>query len=84
MELAMCAKHVWISMQHFDPNGNCKIVNDCTYPTTAREVVKRIYTELCSLEVTEQGLKVLDIVGDMSHDELEKRSNMKFIQKDSV
>jgi len=84
MELAMCSKQVWISMQHFDPDGNCKIVNDCTYPTTAREVVKRIYTELCTLEVTEQGLKVLDIVGDMSHDELEKRSNMKFIQKDSL
>lgn len=84
MEMAMYSKQVWIAMQHFDPDGNCKIVDECTYPITARGVVKRIYTELCTLEVTEQGLKVLDIVGDMSHDELEKRSNMKFIPKDLV
>ena len=84
MELATKSKQVWISMQHFDPDGNCKIVEQCTYPVTARQVVTRIYTELCTLEVTEHGLKVLDIVGNLSHEELEQRSKMKFIKKESV
>lgn len=84
MELATKSKQVWISMQHFDPDGNCKIVEQCTYPITACQVVKRIYTELCTLEVTEHGLQVLDIVGNLSHEELEQRSKMKFIKKESV
>lgn len=81
MELANYAKQVWISMKHFDSAGNCKILKESTYPITARGVVKRIYTELCTLEVTDQGLRVIDIIGNMSHDELEQRSNMKFLPR---
>jgi 3-oxoacid CoA-transferase len=84
MEMAMHSKQVWIAMQHFDPQGLCKIVEACTYPITARNVVQRIYTELCTLEVTDLGLQVLDIVGDMSHSELEKVSNIKLIPKETI
>ena len=82
MEMAIHSKQVWIAMQHFDPQGRCKIVENCTYPVTARNVVKRIYTELCTLEVTDLGLKVIEIVGEMTHNELETVSNIKLIPKE--
>jgi 3-oxoacid CoA-transferase len=71
MELARYAKNVYILMTHLDKNGQSKIMDTCTYPVTAQGVVKRIYTDLATLEVTPNGLKIVDIHNGMSHNELE-------------
>lgn len=82
MELAQKSKNLWIVMKHLDNQGRSKILPECTYPVTAKSVVKRIYTDLATLEVTTQGLRVLDIVGAMSHNELEKLTGVKLLEKE--
>jgi 3-oxoadipate CoA-transferase beta subunit len=72
MELAALSKNVWIVTRHLDKNGNSKIMSKCTYPLTAAGVVKRIYTDFATLEVTPAGLQVLGIHNGMSHEELEQ------------
>jgi 3-oxoadipate CoA-transferase beta subunit len=52
------------------------VVERCTYPLTGIACVKRIYTELCTLECTPQGLKLVDMVDGLSHAELEKLVNL--------
>ena len=46
----------------------------CSYPLTAKGVVKRVYTDLAVLEVTPRGFAVLDMVPGMTREVLQARS----------
>jgi len=72
MDLALGAKRVYVMMEHLTRSGESKIVARCTYPVTALDCVSRIYTDLAVIDVTPQGLRVVDIVDGLSHDELER------------
>jgi 3-oxoadipate CoA-transferase beta subunit len=61
MDLAIGAKQVFVMMDHQTRAGASKIVERCTYPVTGLACVKRIYTDLATLEVTRDGLRVLDL-----------------------
>ena len=52
--------------------GESKVVERCTYPLTGIGCVKKIYTELCTLQCTPQGLKLIDLVEGLSRAELEQ------------
>ncbi len=51
--------------------GECKVVEACSYPLTGLSCVKRIYTDLCTLECTPEGLRLIDTVTGLSHAELQ-------------
>jgi len=72
MDLAIGAKQTWVMMDLLTRKGESKVVERCTYPLTGVACVKRIYTELCTLECTPQGLKLVDTVDGLSHTELER------------
>jgi 3-oxoadipate CoA-transferase beta subunit len=72
MDLAIGAKQTWVMMDLLTKKGESKVVERCTYPLTGVACVKRIYTELCTLECTPQGLKLVDTVAGLSHAELEQ------------
>ena len=71
MDLAVGAKSTWVMMDLLTKTGECKVVDKCSYPLTGLACVKRIYTELCTLECTPQGLRLIDTVEGLSHAELE-------------
>jgi 3-oxoadipate CoA-transferase beta subunit len=52
--------------------GESKLVAQCTYPLTGVACVKRIYSDLATLECTPQGLRLIDKVEGLSHTELER------------
>ncbi|MCW5300650.1 CoA transferase subunit B [Herbaspirillum lusitanum] len=72
MDLASGAKQVFVMMEHQTRNGESKIVDQCAYPLTGIGCVNRIYTDLAVIDVTPQGLQVLEIVEGMSFDELQE------------
>jgi 3-oxoadipate CoA-transferase beta subunit len=72
MDLAIGAKQTWVMMDLLTKKGESKVVERCTYPLTGLACVKRIYTELCTLECTPQGLRLIDTVEGLSHAELER------------
>ena len=72
MDLAIGAKRVFVMMDHVTKSGEPKIVARCTYPLTAMACVDRIYTDLAVIDVTPQGLKVIDCVDGLGFDELQK------------
>ena len=72
MDLAVGAKQTWVMMDLMTKTGECKVVQACSYPLTGLACVKRIYTDLCSLECTPDGLRLIDTVPGLSHAELEK------------
>ena len=72
MDLAIGAKQTWVMMDLLTKQGQSKIVPACTYPITGLACVKRIYTDLATLEITAQGLRLIDAVEGLSREELEK------------
>jgi 3-oxoadipate CoA-transferase, beta subunit len=70
MDLAIGAKQTWVMMDLLTKQGASKVVRECSYPVTGLACVKRIYTDLATLEVTPQGLRLIDAVDGLSRDEL--------------
>ncbi|MEO9524638.1 3-oxoacid CoA-transferase subunit B [Marinobacter alexandrii] len=64
MDLAVGAKQLFVLMRHTTKAGEPKILNQCHYPLTGAGVVKRIYTDLAVIDVTEEGLRVRELYGD--------------------
>lgn len=72
MDLAVGAKQTWVMMDLLTKAGVSKVVQRCTYPLTGVACVKRIYSDLATLECTPQGLKLIDQVDGLTHPELER------------
>jgi 3-oxoadipate CoA-transferase beta subunit len=72
MDLAAGAKRIWVLMEHTTKSGESKLVRRCTYPLTAIGVVKRVYTNLAVLDVTDDGFAVCDMVPGLTLDALQK------------
>ncbi len=72
MDLATGAKQTWVMMDLLTKKGESKVVAQCSYPLTGIGCVKRIYTDLATLECTPQGLRLIDTVDGLSHAELEQ------------
>jgi len=79
MDLAIGAKKTYVMMEHLTKSGESKIVARCSYPLTAIACVSRIYTDLAVIDVTPQGLKVLDIVDGLSLAELRQLTGLPLI-----
>jgi 3-oxoadipate CoA-transferase beta subunit len=77
MDLAIGAKRVFVMMEHFTKQGQCKVVKTCRYPLTGIGCVHRIYTDLAVLDVTPEGLKVRQTVAGISVAELERLSGVR-------
>ncbi len=71
MDLAVGARQTWVMMDLLTKQGESKVVKACSYPLTGIACVKRIYTDVCTLDCTPQGLKLVDLVDGLSHTELE-------------
>ena len=72
MDLAAGARQLWVLMEHTTKSGESKLVRRCTYPLTALGAVKRIYTNLAVLEVTDGGFAVREMVKGLTLDGLQK------------
>jgi 3-oxoadipate CoA-transferase beta subunit len=71
MDLAIGAKKTFVMMEHTTKAGQPKIVASCSYPLTGIGCVSRIYTDLAVLDVTPEGLRVVDRVAGLSDAELQ-------------
>lgn len=68
MDLAIGAKAVYVLMRHTNKDGSPKILDQCTFPLTGSGVVRRIYTDLAVLEVTDAGIAVVEILAGNDFD----------------
>ncbi|WP_367109232.1 3-oxoacid CoA-transferase subunit B [uncultured Psychrobacter sp.] len=71
MDLAVGAKKVFVMTNHTTKDGDPKIVSELTYPVTGKHCVDRIYTDLCVIDVTNDGLKVIEMVDGLSFNDLQ-------------
>ena len=71
MDLAVGAKQTWVMMDLLTKKGESKIVAQCSYPLTGIGCVKRIYTDLATLECGPDGLRVIDLVDGLTREALQ-------------
>ncbi|MFT4414083.1 3-oxoacid CoA-transferase subunit B [Fredinandcohnia humi] len=84
MELAQKAKKVIVLMNHIDKNGNSKIVKECSLPLTSKSCVDLIITEMAVIEVTNEGLELIEVMKPYSIEDVVKNTNAKLKLNDSI
>ena len=76
MDLAVGAKKTLVMMEHCTKSGEPKIVPECSYPLTAAACVRRIYTDLAVLDITAQGVRVVERVVGLTLEDLQARTGV--------
>jgi len=71
MDLAVGAREIRVIMEHTSKTGEPRILKHCKYPLTAPGCVKRIYTNLAVIDVTTQGLFVVEMIPGMTLEKLQ-------------
>jgi 3-oxoadipate CoA-transferase beta subunit len=74
MDLAVGARAIRVIMEHTHKSGSPRILRHCTYPLTAPACVTRIYTNLAVIDITPQGLFVLEMVPGMTLEQLQEKT----------
>jgi len=79
MDLVQGVKNVFVIMSYTTKDGNPKIVKKCSYPLTGIGVVSRIYTDLAIIDVTKQGLKVIQLSPGIDKDTIINKTEAELI-----
>jgi 3-oxoacid CoA-transferase B subunit len=70
MDLAACAKHVFVAMEHTTRSGRPRLVERCAIPVTARGVVNLVVTNLGLFEITREGMALKEIALGVTVEEI--------------
>jgi len=83
MDLVAGVKRVIVLMEHVakkkDGSEDLKILPQCTLPLTGVSVVDRIITDLAVMDVTPEGLKVLEMAPGVTQESLQAKTGVKLI-----
>ncbi|SCC73389.1 3-oxoacid CoA-transferase subunit B [Acinetobacter albensis] len=80
MDLVAGVQKVVVLMEHFAKDGTPKIVEQCALPLTGKGVVNRIITDLGVMDITAEGIKLVELAKDVSFDDIQKVTGVTLLQ----
>ncbi|NNF01949.1 MAG: CoA transferase subunit B [Bacteroidia bacterium] len=84
MDLVASAKRIIVAMFHTNKAGESKLLPKCVLPLTGVGCVKRVVTELCVLDITKDGFKLIERAPGVSVDEIKNATAGKLHAADDV
>ena len=82
MDLVSGVQKVVVLMEHCAKDGTPKIVPQCTLPLTGKAVVSRIITDLGVMDITAEGLKLVELARDVNLEQIQKMTGLELIIND--
>ena len=82
MDLVSGVQKVVVLMEHCAKDGTPKIVPQCTLPLTGKAVVSRIITDLGVMDITTEGVKLVELAHDVSLEQIQKATGLELIIND--
>lgn len=74
MDLVSGVRRVIVVMEHNTPDGGAKLLRSCSLPLTGAGVVNRVITDLCVLDVTDEGFLLIELAECVSRGQVEERT----------
>jgi 3-oxoacid CoA-transferase B subunit len=84
MDLAACAKRVFIILEHVTRKNEPRLVETCSLPVTARGVVKLVATNYGLFEPTGDGFRMLEIAPGLTVDDVRAVTAGRFTVADNL
>jgi 3-oxoacid CoA-transferase subunit B len=74
MDIVSGVRRVVVLMEHTAPDGGAKLLRNCSLPLTGANVVHRVITDLCVLDLTRSGFEVIELAAGVTRQEIERRT----------
>ncbi|MEY2828810.1 MAG: hypothetical protein RIQ33_668 [Bacteroidota bacterium] len=84
MDLVASAKNIIVAMMHTNPKGESKVLPACTLPLTGVKCVKRIVSDLCVMDITPNGFKLIERAPGVSVEEIKSKTLGKLIVEGEI
>jgi 3-oxoacid CoA-transferase subunit B len=82
MDLVAGVQKVVVLMEHSAKDGSPKIVKNCALPLTGQGVVNRVITELGVMDITAEGVKLIELAKDVTLEQIQAASGVELITTD--
>ena len=84
MDLVAGARRLIVTMEHVTKKGEKKILRKCALPLTGVRCVNRIITDYCVLDVTEEGLELIELAPGVTAEQVQELTEPRVIAKGAV
>jgi 3-oxoacid CoA-transferase subunit B len=79
MDLVASAKRLIVTMEHVTKKGEKKILRKCSLPLTGVRCVDRIITDYCVIDVTPEGLRLVELAPGVTAEQVQELTEPKLI-----
>ncbi|GAB1793987.1 CoA transferase subunit B [Priestia megaterium] len=84
MDLVHGAQRIIVIMEHVTRKDQPKILNECTLPLTGKEVVDRIITDRAVIDITAEGLKLVEVAKGYTVEDIQQSTEPTLIIDEHV
>lgn len=84
MDLVAGVQKVVVLMEHCAKDGSAKIVEQCSLPLTGKNVVHRIITDLGVMDITAEGVKLVELAPEVTMEQIKAATGATLISNEII